>query len=117
RLDGGAPFEVDLAPLREVARDVFGLLAPARDAEPGGDVLLLAGLVALPFVRRHRELADGRALRCVGEFGVAPEVADDDDLVERHVSRSVYLLDAASGELSGATLQSRHIVSHVTDGV
>src|SRR3712207_5766523 len=32
-----APFDVDAPPLREILRDVLGLLAPRRDAEPGGD--------------------------------------------------------------------------------
>src|SRR5688500_15410 len=90
-LDVEAPLDVDLAPLRQVPRDVLGLLAPGRDAEPGGDVLLLARLVAPPLVRRHRELTDRRALWGVAQFGVAPEITDQDDFVVGHVSRSVRL--------------------------
>src|SRR5687767_9162509 len=86
-LDVEAALDVDLAPLRQVARDVLGLLAPGRNAEPRGDVLLFARLVPATLVRRHRELTDRRALWGVAEFGVAPEVTDKDDLVVGHLSR------------------------------
>src|SRR5262249_6443559 len=74
--------DVDRPPLAQVLPRGLGLLAPHDDTVPLGPLFLFARRVAPPVGGRHREVGDrGAALR-EADFGVAAEVADQDDLVD-----------------------------------
>src|SRR5262249_36101186 len=67
-------------------------VTPDADPEPVGGLDPLAGLLVLRrLVDRDREARHGPPVRGVAKLGVAPEVADDLDLAQRHLldSRSV----------------------------
>src|SRR5215207_719538 len=70
-LGAEAALDVDLLALGEVLRGDLGLAAEQRHVEPRGDVDLLAA-ARLALVGGEAEAGDGRALRRVAEFGIAP---------------------------------------------
>src|SRR2546423_10326949 len=80
-LDVESSLDVDAPPLRQILRDVLGLPAPRVDAEPGGDVLLLASLVPAPLVRGDGEMTDLRPLRRVTVFSGPPLIYNNDAFV------------------------------------
>src|SRR5262249_28847132 len=77
-----AALDVDLLPLREVFRERFGRLAPQDDAVPLGFFLALAVLVVPDLRRRHVDRRDRSAARCVAQFGIPSEVADQNHFVD-----------------------------------
>ena len=48
---------------------------------PLGFFLALAGLVVPDFGRRHVQRRDGSAARCIAQFSIASEIADENDFV------------------------------------
>src|SRR5438105_3410581 len=78
-------FDVNRAAALQILRSSLSLPSPERYAKPSGDVVVLTGSAILAaLIRRETEAADGRTLRRVAQFGVAAEVSDQDNLVERH---------------------------------
>ena len=62
-------------------RAVIGL-APQDDAVPFSFFLLLARLVVPHLGRRHVQGRHGRTTRCISQFGIASEIADQNDFVD-----------------------------------
>lgn len=87
-LDPQAALDIDHGTFGQVFCCVLGLLSPESDLEPSGNVLQFAGFIASLFVGRHRETANGDALRRVTEIGVFAQVANNGDLIERHSESS-----------------------------
>jgi hypothetical protein len=78
-----APFHVDLGALLQVLAGDLGQLAEEGHAVPLGLFLLVAVLV-LPRLRGgDRDVRDRAPVRHVAGLGIAPEVADEDHLVDR----------------------------------
>src|SRR6185503_780709 len=78
-----APLDVDLRALLEVLARDLGELAEEGDPVPFRLLLLLPRLV-LPLLRgRDGDVGDRAAVGHVARLGIAPEVADEDDLDDR----------------------------------
>src|SRR6185436_4558298 len=79
-----AALDVDLRALLQIFAGDLGQLAAEDDAVPLGLLLLLAARLVIPLERRrHRNVGDRRAVGHIACLGIAPEVADQDDLVHR----------------------------------
>src|SRR5438445_1682486 len=100
------PFDIDLRPLLQVlARD---LREPVEEhhAVPLGALLLLAARLVLPGVGgRDRDVGDRAPFRVVARLGVPPQIAYDNDLIDRchQLSPSLISLTARSSNDSGYT--------------
>src|SRR5262249_36983051 len=89
---GQSTFNIDLFTFSQVLARELGLVSPERDPETGGQVLKLPRPVFSPFSCSDREVAHSDTLRCISEFGVAPEIADNRNLIERCHKFSLQLL-------------------------
>src|SRR5664279_2148846 len=79
-----APFDVDRAALLQIFAGDLGKLVVEDDTVPFRLFRFVAGLLVLPAARcRDADVADGAAVGRVANLGVAAEVADDDDFVDR----------------------------------
>src|SRR5204863_6870580 len=74
--------DVYLLSFDQIAGQRFGLLAPQIDVVPLGAFLPLARFVVPDFRRRHAEFRHGGAARRIAQLRVAPEIADQNDLVD-----------------------------------
>src|SRR5262249_43537630 len=76
--------EIDLGAFADVLlRDLCELFVEDDDAVPFGAFLALAGLAIAPGIRRcHRHVHHGSAILHGPHFGVAAEIADQDDFVD-----------------------------------
>src|SRR5260370_21180578 len=76
--------DIDLGTLAHVfLRDLGQLLVEDHDPVPFGALLALAGLAIPPRIRRgHRHVHHGSAILHGLHFGVAPQIADQDDFVD-----------------------------------
>src|SRR5262249_38004626 len=77
-------FDIDLRTLaHELLRDLGQLFIEDHDPVPFGALLALAGLAIAPGIRRgHRHVHHGPAILHGPHFGVAAEIADQDDFVD-----------------------------------
>src|SRR5262249_27581822 len=85
-------FNVNLTPPGQILVAHLPLPPPRRNAEPGRVLFRFAGDALALLGRGDGHLAKGRALRRVSQFGVAAQITDDCDLVERHTLASLPLL-------------------------
>ena len=78
-------FDVNRAAALQILRRSLSLPSPERYAKPGSDVVVLAGSAILAaLIGRETEATDRRTLRRVAQFGVAAEVSDQNNFIERH---------------------------------
>src|SRR6478672_8403039 len=81
-----AALDEDAIALAELFRGALCAIAEDAHPEPVGLLDPLTGLLVLgALVDRHAELRDRPAGRRVAHLRIAPEIADDHDLAERHV--------------------------------
>src|SRR5262249_36162695 len=76
------PLDVDAAALRQVLRSQLARPTPCDDAVPLGALLFVAVLGREALVGREREVRHRLAALRVAELGIAPEIADQDHLVD-----------------------------------
>src|SRR5690606_34381349 len=90
--------DVDGAALVQVAGALLGGLRPRHDPMPLGALFAVAVAVREDVGRSDREVGHRLSALGVAELGVAPEVADQDHLVDaRHVGGSPEALAGAGG--------------------
>src|SRR5262245_31794474 len=85
-------FNVNLTAFGQIFIGQLRLPSPGRHAEPGRVLLHFARDILAPLGCRDRHLAESRALRRVPQFGVAAQITDDRDLVERHRTSLLLLM-------------------------
>src|SRR5579883_1276046 len=110
--------DIDLRALAHVLlRDLSQLLVEDHDAVPFGALLALAALAIAPGVRRgDRHVHHGSAVLHGRHFGVAAEIADQDDLVHAARHRGLLRFPGAGGTPAptsrGATYSRSPVGSH-----
>jgi hypothetical protein len=75
-------FDKDLAALLQILTDDLSQLAPEHEAMPLGTLLTLAFTIVPTLVGRQGDVGHRGATRCVANFGITPQIADEDNLVD-----------------------------------
>ena len=69
----------------QVLRCGLSLPSPQRDAKPRSDIVVLSSLgITATLVRGQAEVANGRSVGRVAQFGITAQITNQNDLVERH---------------------------------
>src|SRR5262245_36895539 len=80
-----ASFDINRPPALQILRGSFCLTTPQSHSKPGGDVVVFSGISVLAsLVSRHAEAANRCALGRVTQLGVAAEITNQSNFVERH---------------------------------
>src|SRR5262245_56245241 len=84
-------FDVYLLALHEVLGERLGLLPPQIDVVPLRALLTLAALVVPDLGGRKAEFGDGSTARRIAQLGIATEVSDENDFINRSHRRTILL--------------------------
>src|SRR5258708_35325757 len=85
---------------------------PKGEAKPGGHIVILTGSsIFAPLIRSETEAADRCTLRCVTQLGITTKVANENDLIERHLVLRLFLSVRESGAIKRAGDTTRSIAS------